>query len=64
MLLDGRVVFAAELGGAERPRMTSYELEVELTYGSRLDFAIGAGPKGNIDFDSSIFTARITRDRP
>jgi hypothetical protein len=44
--------------------MTNYELEVELAKGSRLDFAIGPGPKGNIDFDSSTFTARITRDRP
>ena len=64
IFVDGRVIFAADLGGAEHPEAVSYELEVALANGSRVDFALGPGPQGDINFDSSAFTARITRDRP
>ena len=64
ILLDGRVVFTADLRGAERSKVRSYELEVELANGSQLDFALGPGPSGIVDFDTSAFTARITRDWP
>jgi hypothetical protein len=63
ILIDGRSVFTAQVGGAGQPRSMAYQVDVLLNNGSLVDFALTPGPHHNVNFDSSTFEARITRDR-
>jgi len=63
ILIDGRRVFTAQVGGAGQPRSMTYELEVLLNNGSLVDFALTPGLHHNVNFDSSTFEAWITWDR-
>jgi hypothetical protein len=64
VLLDDRVIAAAQVGGPNAPKPVTFDLSVEVSVGSRLDFAITPGPAGDINFDATSLTALITMGKP
>ena len=59
ILVDHRVVYAAELGGTGKTRKTDFALPVRLQRGGAIDFAVGPGRGGGINFDATDFNAFI-----
>jgi len=60
ILLDGRVVYAAELGGASGVKKAEFDLPVQAAEGATIDFAVGPGRGGSINFDATGLSAFIS----
>ncbi|HUN50665.1 MAG TPA: glycosyl hydrolase [Candidatus Sulfotelmatobacter sp.] len=59
IMVDRRVAYAAELGGPGKSRKADFTLPVRLQRGGTIDFAIGPGRGGGINFDATAFNAFI-----
>jgi hypothetical protein len=59
VLLDGREAFSEAIGGPH-PAEARFEGEQDLAPGTRVDFAVFPGPRGNADFDATELSVTIS----
>jgi hypothetical protein len=57
--VDGHVVYAAELGGG-RSSKAEFDIPLTVAKGAKIDFAVGPGQAGGVDFDATHVSATIT----
>ena len=59
ILVDGAEIFAANLSSGDRQPELEYELNVPVSIGTIVDFAVTPGPGSDIDYDATSMAARI-----
>lgn len=64
ILVAGREIWTAELGGPTGARQSSYELEVTVDRGTPIDFVVDPGPGLNADYDAVAFSSQIRELHP
>jgi hypothetical protein len=63
VLVDGRPVHAAQVGGSNRAKRVNFTIDAQVQRGSQIDFVVSPGPEENstTEFDATAFRAIITR---
>ena len=64
ILVNGRVAYVAGLGGESDTHKTDFDLPLALTSGATVDFAVGPGASGGINFDATNLSAVIVAAAP
>lgn len=59
LVVDGRAAYVAELGGAGGTTRADFDLKLAVNKSSTIDFAVGPGRSGGIDFDATQLSAFI-----